>query len=48
MIELDCRKFAMDDVLLLHVIRFYADNPAMRGELGTAPAHDRFALRDFT
>ncbi|WP_064058183.1 hypothetical protein [Prescottella equi] len=48
MIELDCRKFAMDDVLLLHFVRFYADNPAMRGELGTDAAQDRFALRDFT
>ncbi|WP_236721771.1 hypothetical protein [Prescottella equi] len=48
MIELDCRKFAMDDVLLLHFIRFYADNPARRGELGAVAAQDRFALRDFT
>lgn len=48
MIELDCRKFAMDDVLLLLFIRFYADNPAMRGELGAVAARDRFALRDFT
>ncbi|NKR43384.1 hypothetical protein GS503_21705 [Rhodococcus hoagii] len=48
MIELDCRKFAMDDVLLLHFIRFYADNPAMRGELGAVAARDRLALRDFT
>ncbi|MCD7052179.1 hypothetical protein LRS58_15780 [Rhodococcus sp. BH2-1] len=48
MIELDCRKFAMEGLLLLHFVRYYANNPAMRGELGTDAAQDRFALRDFT
>ncbi|NKR58040.1 hypothetical protein GS485_24945 [Rhodococcus hoagii] len=47
MIELDCRKFAMDDVLLLHFVSFYANNPAMRGELGTDAARSRFEARDF-
>lgn len=47
MIELDCRKFAMDDVLLLHFVSFYAHNPAMRAELGTAAAQARFEARDF-
>ncbi|ORL10416.1 hypothetical protein [Prescottella equi] len=48
MIELDCRKFAMDDVLLLHFVSFYANNPAMRAELGTDVARARFEARDLT
>ncbi|RVW08235.1 hypothetical protein EGT67_17680 [Prescottella agglutinans] len=48
MIELDCRKFAMDDVLLLHFVSFYANNPAMRAELGTDAARVRFESRAFT
>ncbi|NKZ79439.1 hypothetical protein GTA28_21545 [Rhodococcus hoagii] len=48
MIELDCRKFAMDDVLLLRFMSFYAHNPAMRTELGTVAARARFEARDFT
>ncbi|WJJ09970.1 hypothetical protein P9990_15400 [Prescottella equi] len=46
MIELDCRKFAMDDVLLLHFVSFYANNPAMRAELGTDAARARFEARE--
>lgn len=48
MIELDCRKFAMDDVLLVHFVSYYADNPSMRGELGTDAARARFESRDFS
>ncbi|WP_175282018.1 hypothetical protein [Prescottella equi] len=47
MIELDCREFAVDDVLLLHCVSFYAHNPAMRAELGTDAARARFEARDF-
>lgn len=47
MIELDCRKFAMDDVLLLHFVSFYTNNPTMRAELGTDAARARFEARDF-
>ncbi|MGW9565180.1 hypothetical protein [Prescottella equi] len=47
MIELDCRKFAVDDVLLLHFVSFYAHNPAMRAELGTDAARARFEACDF-
>lgn len=47
MIELDCREFAVDDVLLLHFVSFYAHNPAMRAELGTDAARARFEARDF-
>ncbi len=48
MVELDCRKFAMDDVLLLHFVSFYASNPAMRAELGIDAARVRFESRAFT
>lgn len=48
MIELDCRKFAMDDVRLLHFLSFYADDPAMRAELGTGAARARFESGDFS
>ncbi|RVW02688.1 hypothetical protein [Rhodococcus xishaensis] len=48
MIELDCRKFAMQDVLLFHFVSFYASNPAMRVELGTDAARARFEARDFS
>ncbi|WP_233281890.1 hypothetical protein [Prescottella equi] len=47
MIVLDCRKFAMDDVLLLHFVSFYAHNPASRAKLGTDAARARFEARDF-
>lgn len=47
MIEMDCRKFAMDDVQLLHFVSFYANNPAQRAELGTDAARARFAACDF-
>lgn len=45
MIELDCRKFAMDDVQLLQFVSFYANNPAVRAELGTDAARARFAAQ---
>ncbi|MBM4478527.1 hypothetical protein GS456_25405 [Rhodococcus hoagii] len=48
MIELDCRKFAMNDVLLLHFVSFYAENPAMCVELATDAARARFESRDFS
>ncbi|QCQ90501.1 hypothetical protein [Rhodococcus sp. SGAir0479] len=47
MIELDCRRFAMDDLLLLQFVSFYADDPTLRRELGTDAARARFAARDF-
>ncbi|NKS22309.1 hypothetical protein GS467_13990 [Rhodococcus hoagii] len=47
MIELDCRKFAIDDVALCHLVEFYASNPALRAELGTEASLARFRARDY-
>ncbi len=41
MIVFDCRKFAIDSVVLYHFVMFYVDNPQVRGELGTNVAIER-------
>jgi len=41
MIQFDCRKFAIDSVVLYHFVMFYRDNPQVRGELGTNVAIER-------
>lgn len=47
MIELDCRRFALDDTLLAHLVCFYANHPAARVELGTETAVLRARYRDY-
>ena len=47
MFELDCRKFDVDPVLLCHLVRFYADTPAARDELGTEVPLERVRAQSF-
>jgi hypothetical protein len=44
--EIDSRRYAVDPVLLHRVLEFYAGNPAMRRELGTPRAVERFRRGD--
>lgn len=41
MMVFDCRKFAIDSLVLYHFVMFYVDNPQARGELGTDKAIER-------
>ncbi|MFD1811797.1 hypothetical protein [Rhodococcus gannanensis] len=47
MIELDCRKFDVDEVALAQLVDFYASYPDTRGELGTEAAIARFRDRAY-
>lgn len=47
LIEVDCRKFAIDEALLFHLVLYYANNPSARTELGTAVAIERARAGDY-
>ncbi|MFC7449668.1 hypothetical protein [Rhodococcus daqingensis] len=47
MIEVDCRKFAIDEALMFHLVTHYANNPVMRAELGTDASVERARIRDY-
>ncbi|MFI6433216.1 hypothetical protein [Rhodococcus oryzae] len=47
LIEIDTRQFAVDPVLLHHLVSFYANDPATRAELGTDAAITRARARDY-
>lgn len=47
MIELDCRSFNLDPIVLFHLVTFYANNPAARDELGTAAPLERVRTLNF-
>nr|WP_246045172.1 hypothetical protein [Rhodococcus oryzae] len=48
MIEVDCRKFAIDEALMFHLVTHYANNPDARPELGSAAAVERAWTRDYS
>lgn len=41
MIEVNCPNLAIDASLVYHFVKFYVDNPAARGELGTSASLER-------
>ncbi|KAA0022473.1 hypothetical protein [Antrihabitans cavernicola] len=47
MIQLDCRKFDVDPIVLYHLVTFYANNPDARAELGTAAPLERVRTSTF-
>lgn len=47
MIEVDCRKFAIDEALLFHLVTHYANNSDTRAELGTDAAVERARARSY-
>ncbi|MBP1159797.1 hypothetical protein [Rhodococcus sp. PvR099] len=47
MIEVDCRKFAIDAALLFHLLAYYANNPSTRTELGAEAAIERARAGDY-
>ncbi|SEL35996.1 hypothetical protein SAMN05444583_10876 [Rhodococcus maanshanensis] len=47
MIEVDCRKFAIDEALMFHLVTHYANNADARAELGTEAAVGRARTRDY-
>lgn len=47
MIEIDCTNLAIDPKLVFHLVKFYVDNLAARGELGTDASLQRAGASSF-